>query len=105
MALDHASNGHDCLTGAILLESSGLDERVDGLFLRGVDEAARIHDDDLGGGEVADGLGAAADQAREVALAVDSVLVAAQSDEADFHSEKLVGRPRPLNDSRGGFYR
>lgn len=100
VTLDHAPDGHHGLTRPVFLETSRLDQRIDGLFLRGIDEAAGIDDDDLRRREVADGLGAPSDEARKVALAIDSVLVAAQSDEADSHSEKLVARGTGLNDSR-----
>ena len=43
-------------------------------------------DDHLGVGEVVGVLGAAVGELREVALAVDRVLVAAECDEADFHA-------------------
>jgi hypothetical protein len=100
VALDHTADGDDGLTRAILLEAAGLDQCVDRLLLGGINEAARVDDDDLSGREVTDGLGAASDQSREVALAVDGILVAAQGDEADSHSEKLASRRDPLNDGR-----
>src|SRR5688572_19835439 len=77
VALDHAADGDDRLTGAVLLEATGFDQRIDGLFLRRIDEPAGIDDDDLGGRKIADVLSAASHEAREIALAVDGVLVAA----------------------------
>ena len=103
MALHHAPDGDDGLARAVFLQPAGLDQRVDGLFLGRVDEAAGVDDDDLGVGEIGDRLGASSDEAREIPLAVDGVLVAAQCDEADFHSGKasgLIQWEEPQNDHR-----
>ena len=81
-----------------VLQTAGLDHRVDRLLLGRVDEAAGVDDDDLGVARSLTVLGAASDELREVALAVDGVLVAAEGDEADSHSEKLVERTKALND-------
>ncbi len=85
VALDHAPHGHHCLTTTVGLASSRLDERLDRLLLRRVDEPARVDDDDVGVIERRRELGAVAEELREVALAVDGILVAAKSDETDLH--------------------
>src|SRR5687768_2293422 len=86
--LHHAPDGDDRLAGAVLLETAGLNQRIDRLLLRRINEAAGVDDDDLGGPQIADVLGTAPDEAREVALAVDGILVATQGDESDSHPEK-----------------
>jgi len=47
VALDHAADGNDGLAASRRLETRGFDHRVDRFLLGGVDEAARIDDDDF----------------------------------------------------------
>jgi hypothetical protein len=93
--LHHAADPDDRTAGAALLESARLHQGVDGLPLRGVDEAARVHHDHLGVAEVVGVVRAVRGELGEVALAVDRVLVAAEGDEADLHdapgSTRCVG--------------
>ena len=84
VALHHAADADDRLAAPVFLEPPGFDERVDRLLLRGVDEAARVDDDDVGVRHVRRVLGAAVGELRDVALAVDGVLVAAERDDGDF---------------------
>ena len=86
VALDHAADGDDRLAAALRLESRGLDHRVDRLLLGGVDEAAGVDDDHFGVGEIRGVLGGIVGELREIPLAVDGVLVAAECDDADFHA-------------------
>ena len=86
VALDHASNGDDRLARAVGLAAPGVDDRVDRLLLRRVDEAAGVDDDHVGVIELGRELTAVIREQREIALAVDRVLVAAKRDEADLHS-------------------
>ena len=81
--------GDDGLARAACLVPAGLHDRVDGLRLRRVDEAARVHDDHVRFTERRGLLGAVGDELGEIALAVDGVFVAAEGEQADFHG---VGR-------------
>src|SRR6185437_8159502 len=85
VTLDHAAHGDHRAARAQLLEPPRLDDRVDRLLLGRVDEPARVDHDDVGSLEIRRMPGALVDQLREVALAVDGVLVAAEGDEADVH--------------------
>ena len=84
VALHHAADADDRLAASLFLETAGFDERVDRFLLGGVDEAARVHDDDVGVGHVARVLGAAIGELRDVALAIDGVLVAPERNDGDF---------------------
>ena len=86
VALHHAADATTAWQRPVVLQPSRLDDRVDRLLLRRVDEAARVDDDHLGLGEVVGVLGAAIGELREVALGVDGVLVAAEGDESDLHA-------------------
>ena len=107
MALHHAPDGHHRLAAAVVLHAPRLDDRVERLLLRGVDEAAGVDDDHLGVGEIVGVLRAAIGELGEISLAVDGVLVAAEGDEADFHAgptERAGGASggrRTRNEKRG----
>ncbi len=94
VALDHASNCHDRLAAAVGLEARCLDHRVDRFLLGGVDEAAGVDDDYFGVSQVRGVLGGIVRELREIALAVDGVLVAAECDDADFHAKSVNGNSR-----------
>ena len=79
------ADGDYRLAAALRLESRGLDHRVDRLFLRGIDEPAGVDDDHFRVGEIRGVFRGKIRELREVALAVDGVLVAAKRDYADFH--------------------
>ena len=83
--LDHAAHGDDRPRPARLFQTSGFDDRIDRFFLRGVDEAAGVHENDVRILGLLDGLGAAICQLREVAFGVNGVFVAAQRDDRDLH--------------------
>jgi len=92
VALDHASDGNYCLAAARRLVSGRLDHRIDRLFLRRVDEATGVDDDDLRLGEIRGVFGREIRQVCEISLAVDSVLVAAKRNNADFHLAVFAAR-------------
>ena len=69
----------------MLLQGRRFEDGVDGFALGGVDEAAGIHQDDVGGLEVADDLGPMADQIPHEPLGIDRRLVAAERDDAELH--------------------
>jgi hypothetical protein len=79
VALREAPRDHEALAGAGLLVVRHLEDRVDRLFLRFADEAARVHDDDLGVGRVVHVLEAGAARDAEHDLGVDPVLGAAEA--------------------------
>ena len=83
MALHHAADADDGPAGAVLLESARFNERVDRLLLRGVDEAARIHDNDLGLREIGREFRAGIRELSYIALTVDGVFVAAEREEGE----------------------
>jgi hypothetical protein len=85
--LNEATNGDNGLACTVRLVTASLDDGVDRLLLRRVDEAARVDDDDVGFLERAGRLRAVRDQFGEVALAVDRVLVAAEGEKADLHGQ------------------
>ena len=81
--LHHAPETHDRAARASVLETTGLDERVDGFLLCRVDEAAGVDDDNLGLFEVRREFGTAIGKLSDVALAIDGVLVAAEGEERE----------------------
>jgi hypothetical protein len=85
VALDHASDGDDGLTLSVFLAVAGFDYRVDRFLLRRVDEAAGVHENDIGvvcvGGETR----AAILELSDIPLRIDRVLVAAQRDQRELH--------------------
>ena len=84
VALDHAADCDDSTAHAARLVLTRLDQRVERLLFRGVDEAAGVDDDDVGVGHVGGVFGAAVGELGDVPLAVDGVLVAAEGDDGDF---------------------
>ena len=48
VTLDQASHRNHCLTGPAVLQPTCFDDRIDRLTFRGVDEATRVDDDDVG---------------------------------------------------------
>ena len=80
VALDHAADGDEALQRAVRLEASGVDDGIERFLLGRIDEAAGVDDDELCVAEVIDGNGAEGGELREVALAVDGVLVATEGD-------------------------
>ena len=84
VALHHAADADDRFAVPCVLETACFDERVDRLLLGGVDEAAGVDDDDVGFRHVARILGAAVGELRDVALAIDGVLVTTQRNHGDF---------------------
>ena len=85
MPLDHAADGDDGLTATAGLESRRLDHRIDRFLLGGVDEAAGIDDDEVGLAQLRSVFGRVIGQLRQVSLAIDRILVAAERDYANFH--------------------
>src|SRR5438105_5681126 len=83
VALHHAPNADDGPAGARLLETSRLDQCVDRLFLGGVDEPTSVDDDDLRLVEVRRELRTTIRELSDVALAINGVLVAAESKEGE----------------------
>jgi len=83
VTLHHAADADYRAAGAALLEPARFDERVNGLFLRGVNEAAGVDDDDFRLGEIGRELGAAVRQLCDVAFAIDGILVAAECEEGE----------------------
>ena len=83
VALREAPRDDELLEATALLEARHLEDRVDALFLRLTDEAARVDDDHLRlVGLVDDGV-TARSRDPEHDLAVDAVLGAAEADEMD----------------------
>ena len=94
MPLDHAPDGHHRGGGSIDLHASGFHDGVDRLALGRIDEAAGVHDDQLGGRGIGHQLGAVIDQLREIALRVDGVLVAAEGHNGNSHSGRQTADGR-----------
>ncbi len=69
-----------------------LADGLERLVHRGIDEAAGIHDDEIGGAIAGRDLIPLGAQAREDAFGIDQGLGAAQADEADFGRFALRGR-------------
>ena len=71
-----------------------LEDRVDRFFLRGIDERAGVHHEDVG--LLGDGsdFHSVLQHTPEHDLGVDQVLRATQADHADFGGGLLVGTPR-----------
>ena len=86
VTLDHAADRDHRLASALGLEPCGLDHRVDRLLLGSVDEAAGVDDYHFRLREIGGVLGGIIGQLREIPLAVDGILVAAERDESDFHA-------------------
>ena len=102
VAFDHAADGDDGLTPSDALESRRFDHRVYRFFLGGVDEAAGVDDDEVGVIELRRMLGGVVGQLREIALAIDRVLVATERDDSNFHGVARMERSIekcPLNDN------
>ena len=85
MTLDHAANGNYRPANSIGLVPTSFDERIDGFLLRGIDEATRVDDNDVGFRKILRVLAAAGGKLPKISLGVDSVLVAAERDEANLH--------------------
>jgi hypothetical protein len=85
MALHHAAHCDDRAAASLVLEPSRLDQGVDRLLLRRIDESAGVDDDHVGLGRLGRRHAAAISQLRQIALAVDGVLVAAERDDGDLH--------------------
>ena len=88
VALHHAADADDRLARSVFLESPRFDHRVDRLLLRRVDEAAGVHEHDVGLVEIARVRRAVVGELRDVALAVDGVLVAPERDDANLHGAR-----------------
>src|SRR5688572_16398229 len=84
--LDHTADGDERTAVPFLLQPPRIDDRVDRLLLRGVDESARVDDDDVRFAKVVGRGPAMREQLGDVPLRVDRVLVAAESDESEAHS-------------------
>ena len=85
VALHQASDRHDGLDGAVGFQLGGGEHRIDGLALRGVDEAAGVDEDDVGARQVGRHDGAVAHELGDQSLGVDRRLVAAEGDDAQLH--------------------
>jgi len=85
VTLDHAADRDHRLRPARLLQAPGFDDGVDALLLRGVDEAAGVHEDDVGVLGPVSGLGAPVGELREIPLGVDRILVTPEGDDGNLH--------------------
>jgi hypothetical protein len=85
VALDQAPHRHHRLHRPGGLEPRGLEDGVDRLLLGGVDEAAGVDQDDVGGREVGRDHGAVAHERPHQALGIDGGLVAPERDDAELH--------------------
>ncbi len=83
VALDEASHRHHGLHFPPGLQLARVEHRLDGLLLRLLDEAARVHDDHVGSFDVRGDARTVPHERRHHALGVDRVLVAAERDERD----------------------
>ena len=88
MPLDHAPHRHDGAARAASLVPAGIDQGVDRFPLRGVDKAAGIDDNDVGGRQVVRHGRAVGRQLGPVALGINRVLVTAQCDEPHGHRRR-----------------
>jgi hypothetical protein len=85
VALDHAADGNDRLAMAGTLQRSGFYDCVDRFLLGGIDEAARIDEDDVsvvGGGRETP---TAILQLGDLSLRIDGVLFATQRNQGELH--------------------
>ena len=93
VALGEAADGDDLLrAAAVALEVGGLEQRVDGVLLGLLDEAARVDDGDVGLGRVVDETPALREQPTGQLLGVDLVARAPEGDECDALVGARVGR-------------
>src|SRR5215208_1397574 len=92
VAFDHAAHRDYSLAATSRLESRGFNHRVDRFLLRSVDEAASVDDDYVGIFEVGSVFRRVVRELRQITLAVDGVLVAAECDYPDFHGKVGSGR-------------
>ena len=83
VARDEAADGDHRAAAAALLEARGLEQRLDGLALGGVDEAAGVDEDDVGGVEGGGDLRPVPDESRDEVLGIHRRLVAAERDDAE----------------------
>src|SRR5205814_1570123 len=86
VALHHAPHRHHGLAASRRLELTRLDNRIERLLLRRIDEAAGVDDDDLGVLESLGVFGATVCQLRQVPLAVHRILVTTERDESELHA-------------------
>ena len=84
VALHQAPDRHD-RPDAALFQFRRLEHRVDGLALRGVDEAAGVDQNDVGVREDVGEARTVPHQLADEPLGVDGGLVAAEGDDAQFH--------------------
>lgn len=83
VALNHASDSHHGLRPAGFLVGARLEDRLNGLLLRGGDEAAGVHDDDLGSVDIRRDLGTVSHERGHHPLGVHRVLVTSERDQSD----------------------
>ena len=85
VALDQTPDGHHRFDVALLFQLRRLEDRVDRLSLRRVDEPAGVDEDHLGVGQVGRHDRPVADQLAHEPLGIDGGLVAAEGDAAQPH--------------------
>ena len=95
VALDEAPHRHDRAHVAVRLERARLEDRVDGFFLRRLDEAAGVDHDDLGPLDAGKDPSPVSDEGGHQPLGVHGVLVAAQGHEADPEAVRGTRRSEP----------
>jgi len=100
VALDEAAGYDDALgfSAELLLMLDHLEDGVDGLLLGGVDEAARVDNNDLGVFGARGELGAVVMEEAHHDLGVDEVFGAAEGDEAYLGSRRRTGLQRRSGD-------
>ena len=81
VALDHAPDGDDRAAPSLALEPPRLEQGLDRLLLGGVDEAAGIHQDDVGVRQIRHASRTASHERGEHPFGVDRVLVAPEAHE------------------------
>jgi len=91
VSLHHAAYGHQQAAVAALLQARDPNKCIGRFLLRSVDEAARVDDYNVSIFRRARGLGAVGHELRNVPLAVDGVLVAAEGEKGEAR--------QPRNDS------
>ena len=92
IALAQAAGDDQALAGARLLVLGELENRVDRLFLRRVDERARVHDQHVGLGRIRRQRVAALLREAHHHLGIDEVLRAAERDETNLHLDSIWKR-------------
>jgi hypothetical protein len=92
VALNHASRDDQALQSAGFLQLSGFQNGVDRFFARGLDEAARVDDDDLGFLRILDELASRTVEVAQHDLRIDEILGAT---EADHPHSRRSWFPRP----------